>query len=128
MHNLSLGNAKNVIPILLVLFWHVVARKNIKPIVGMLWVCFLYSKRDMHLLSKVQLEESYTSTWSTNVKLIIHLADNHDQAYAIYHLISYAFMILICAYACNRFPRRSDATRVRTRASGGAAGSLGVGG
>ena len=45
-----------------------------------------------------------------NVKLIIHLVDNHDQAYAIYHLISYAFMILICAYACNRFPGRSDAS------------------
>ena len=57
----------------------------------------------MHLLSKDQLDESYTSTWSMNVKLIIHLANNHDQAYAIYHLISYAFMILICAYACNRF-------------------------
>ena len=49
----------------------------------------------LHLLSKDQLEESYTSTWSTNVKLIIHLADNHNQAYAIYHLISYVFMILI---------------------------------
>ena len=72
----------------------------------------LYIRLDMHLLSKDQLEESYTSTLPTNVKLIIHLAANHDQAYAIYHLISYAFMILICAYACNRFPRRSDAPRV----------------
>ena len=91
-------------------------------------VCFLYNRRDMHLPSKDQLEESHTSSWSMNVKLIIHLADNHDQAYAIYHLISYAFMILICAYACNRFPGRSDATRVWTRASGGAAGSPGIGG
>ena len=66
----------------------------------------------MHQLSKDKLEESYTSTWSMNVKLIIHLADNHDQAYEIYHLISYAFMILICAYACNMFPRRSNSTRV----------------
>ena len=62
-----------------------------------------------------------------NVKLIIHLADNHDQAYEIYHLISYAFMILICAYACNRFPERSDASRVQTQASGGGADSPGVG-
>ena len=82
----------------------------------------------MHLLSKDQLEERYTSTLPTNVKLIIHLADNHDQAYVIYHLISYAFMILICAYACNRFLERSDATRVRTRALGGVAGRLGAGG
>ena len=51
----------------------------------------------MHLLSKDQLEESYKSTLPTNVKLIIHLVDNHDQAYAIYHVLSYAFMILICA-------------------------------
>ena len=42
----------------------------------------------MHLLSKDQLEESYSSTWSTNVKLIIHLADNHAHAYTIYHVIS----------------------------------------
>ena len=66
----------------------------------------------MQLLSNDQLEESYTSTLPTTVKLIIHLADNHDQAYTIYHLISYAFMILICAYACNGFPERSDASRV----------------
>ena len=66
----------------------------------------------MRLLSKDQLEESYTSTLPTNVKLIIHLADNHDQAYAIYYLISYAFMRLICAYTSNRFPGRSDASRV----------------
>ena len=32
-----------------------------------------------------QLEESHTST---NVKLIIHLADNHAHAYTIYHIIS----------------------------------------
>ena len=42
----------------------------------------------MHLLSKNQLEESYTSTWSMSVKLIIHLADNHAHAYTIYHIIS----------------------------------------
>ena len=42
----------------------------------------------MHLLSKDQLEESYTSTLPTNVKLIIHLADNHAHAYTIYHIIS----------------------------------------
>ena len=42
----------------------------------------------MHLLSKDQLEESYTSTWSTNVKLIIHLADNHAHVYTVYHVIS----------------------------------------
>jgi hypothetical protein len=42
----------------------------------------------MHLLSKDQLEESYTSTWSTNVKLIIHLVDNLAHAYKIYHVIS----------------------------------------
>ena len=82
----------------------------------------------MHLLIKDQLEESYTSTLPMNVKLIIHLADNHDQAYEIYHLISYAFMMLICAYTCNRFPGRSDASQVRTRASGGGAGSPGAGG
>ena len=29
-------------------------------------------------------------------------------------------MELTYAYACNRFPRRSDSTRVRTRTSGGA--------
>ena len=29
----------------------------------------------MHLLSKDQLEESYTSTWSMNVKLIIHVVE-----------------------------------------------------
>ena len=37
-------------------------------------------------------------------------------------------MILICEYACNRFPERSDTTRVQTRASGGAAGHPGAGG
>ena len=42
----------------------------------------------MHLLSKDQLEESYTSTWSTNVKLIIHLVDNHAHAYAFHQVIS----------------------------------------
>ena len=42
----------------------------------------------MHLLSKNQLEESYTSTWSTSVKLIIHLVNNHAHAYTIYHPIS----------------------------------------
>ena len=62
-----------------------------------------------------------------NVKLVIHLADNHDQTYAISHLISYAFIILIYAYACNRFSGRSDASRVQTQASGGAAGSLRAG-
>ena len=51
-------------------------------------VCFLYYRRDMHLLSKNQLEESYTSTWSTSVKLITHLAYNHTRAYTIYHIIS----------------------------------------
>ena len=49
---------------------------------------FLYYRRDMHLLSKDQLEESYTSTLPTNVKLIIQLADNHAHAYTIYHIIS----------------------------------------
>ena len=66
----------------------------------------------MHLLRKNQLEESYTSTLPTNVKPIIHLADNLDQAYVIYHLISYAFMVLICVYAYNRFSGTSDASRV----------------
>ena len=42
----------------------------------------------MHLLSEDQLEESHTYTWSTNVKLIIHLANNHAHAYTIYHIIS----------------------------------------
>ena len=42
----------------------------------------------MHLLSKDLLEESYISTWSTNVKLIIHLADNHAHAYAFHQVIS----------------------------------------
>ena len=42
----------------------------------------------MHLLSKNQLDESYTSTWSMSVKLIIHLASNHTRAYTIYHIIS----------------------------------------
>ena len=42
----------------------------------------------MHLLNKDLLEESYTSTWSTNVKLIIYLVDNHAHAYTIYHVIS----------------------------------------
>ena len=42
----------------------------------------------MHILNKNQLEESYTSTWSTSVELIIHLADNHGHAYTIYHIIS----------------------------------------
>ena len=51
-------------------------------------VCFLYYRRDMHLLSEDQLEESHTSTWSMNVKLIIHLVDNHAHAYTIYHIIS----------------------------------------
>ena len=51
-------------------------------------VCFLYYRRDIHLLGKDQLEEIYTSTWSMNVKLIIHLADNHAHAYTIYHIIS----------------------------------------
>ena len=52
----------------------------------------------MHLLCKNQLEESYTSTWSPSVKLIIHLADNHARAYTIYLIISslmhswYSFM------------------------------------
>ena len=43
MHNLSLGDAKNVIPILLALFWHAKARKNIKSTVSMLgmWLCDL---------------------------------------------------------------------------------------
>ena len=80
----------------------------------------------MHLLSKNQLEESYTSTWSTSVELIIHLANNHAHAYTIIIsslLISYAFVVLISAYACNRFLGRSDASRVQTRASGGAVGN-----
>ena len=38
MHNLSLGDAKNVIPILLVLFGHAGARENIKPTVGTLGI------------------------------------------------------------------------------------------
>ena len=42
----------------------------------------------MHLFSKNRLEESYTSTWSTSVKLIIHLVDNLAHAYTIYHTIS----------------------------------------
>ena len=42
----------------------------------------------MHLHRKDQLEGNYTSTWSTNVKLIIHLMDNHAHAYTIYHVIS----------------------------------------
>ena len=42
----------------------------------------------MHLPRKDQLEESYTSTLPTNVKLIIHLMDNHAHAYTIYHIIS----------------------------------------
>ena len=42
----------------------------------------------MHLLSKNQLEESYTPTWLTSAKLIIHLVNNHAHAYIIYHLIS----------------------------------------
>ena len=41
----------------------------------------------MHLLSKDQVEESYTSTWSTNVKLIIHLVDNHVHAYTLHQVI-----------------------------------------
>ena len=63
-------------------------------------VCFLYYRRDMHLLSKNQLAESYTSTWSTSVKLIIHLMDNHGHAYTIYHSISslmlswYSFVLM----------------------------------
>ena len=36
----------------------------------------------------LELEESYKSTLPTNVKLIIHLADNHAHAYTIYHIIS----------------------------------------
>ena len=42
----------------------------------------------MHLLNKNQLEENYTSTWSTSVKLIMYLVDNHAHAYTIYHIIS----------------------------------------
>ena len=42
----------------------------------------------MHLLSKNQLVESYRSTWSTSVELIIHLVDNHAHAYTIFHTIS----------------------------------------
>ena len=42
----------------------------------------------MHLLTKNQLEESYTSTWSTSVKLIIHLMDNYAHACTSYHIIS----------------------------------------
>ena len=49
---------------------------------------FLYYRRDMHLLSKDRLEESYTSTWSTNVKLIIHLVDNCAHAYTLHQVIS----------------------------------------
>ena len=51
-------------------------------------VCFLFYRKDMHQLSKNQLAESYTSTWSTSVGLIIHLADNHAHACTIYHIIS----------------------------------------
>jgi len=36
MHNLNLGDAKNVIPILLVLFCHAGASKNVKPTANML--------------------------------------------------------------------------------------------
>jgi len=43
MHNLSLGDAKNVILILLALFWPAEARKNIKSALSMLgmWLCDL---------------------------------------------------------------------------------------
>ena len=41
IHNLSLVYAKNVILILLVMFWPVVAGKNVKPLVSMLGVGFL---------------------------------------------------------------------------------------
>ena len=52
-------------------------------------VYFLYYRRDMHLHSIDQLEESYTSTLPMNVKLIIHHADNHAPAYTIYDIISF---------------------------------------
>ena len=83
----------------------------------------------MHLLSEDQLEESHTSNWSTNVKLIIHLVDNHAHAYTIYHIISslmHSWYSFVHIHAIGS-PKGVMLLEFQNRALGGAASSIGAG-
>ena len=83
-------------------------------------VLFLFSRRDMHLLSKLNVNLVSSCHSCAHLYMAVHFI-------ITFHLFVHAWL-LCYAYACNRCSGGSHASGIRASTSGGAAASSGAGG